>query len=388
MHKIRISSSSHGKAYTILSILALISLSLYIIDIGNYKISLAFFICLLFLIESFKNLRVPLAYLLTPMIILTFFIANAFINTQTDLNEFFKSFSLTSIFFICYFMSMSGNNILSKIDYKLFIVTSTVLVFSFELFQVLDFILTGNTSSWFVLDSFSISTADDIGRFQSVNYLNYYRPISFYYEPSFLGLVLLLLLIINDYTCKIFYIKLMTIIGIVLTVSSTIIIFTFIYLLLNNFHAKVKSNRKFLFIFVFFMMLVFLLLSNTVHSLFDAMRLNELTMRGTSGHSRIILPLELVYQNLSNNLTGVPLGNSEIIFDNSFFLIFLYFGILTLPLLIIFFLFINAKLKSNQIFYTYATFLFALLFTNGAVFTPESTFLMLLINSIFFVRKI
>ena len=61
--------------------------------------------------------------------------------------------------------------------------------------QVFENILLGSSSTWFLLDSVSISTATDISRFQAMNLLSYMRPISFYHEPSYLGIVLLILLI-------------------------------------------------------------------------------------------------------------------------------------------------------------------------------------------------
>ena len=138
-------------------------------------------------------------------------------------------------------------------------------------------------------------------------------------------------------------------------------------------------------IFIAFILLIFILDRETLDTMF---RINEIFVSGTSGNLRLIGPYEYLNNQIFNNhyYFGIPLGHSDIIFDNSFYLIFLYFGLLTPFIYITFILFIFYRFKSNGFKYLIA--FFSLLFLNGAIFTLEAALILYCLNFTFVTKRI
>ncbi|HAT75370.1 MAG TPA: hypothetical protein DCS19_00605, partial [Flavobacterium sp.] len=305
--------------FSLFFLLAIISLSLYVFRFIGYSFSLAFFLLILLLIFSLKNIPLNSWKIYAFLLIHQYFLLVLFI-FELDFLEFIKSFLLVNIALL----SIIGSkfyipNIVTKINFRLILSIVVFMVVSFELVQVLEYSLIGTSFSWFLLDKYSISTAEDIGRFQAVNYLNYIRPVSFYHEPSYLGLVLFSILIWADSLKIKLIVKFVAIIGIILSFSTTIYLFTVLYYI-----PKLYNNKYFK--VYFSLVIVFFIFKYNV-LLFDFFRFGEITNEGTSGYSRIVAPFFQVIEILfyKHNYFGIPFGQSPIIFDNSIFVVFSYY---------------------------------------------------------------
>jgi hypothetical protein len=102
-----------------------------------------------------------------------------------------------------------------------------VLIALFVMVQLLEQLYYNQHSSWFMFDQISTATAVDPVRFKSSIFQSYIRPISIYYEPSYLGFVLFLLMVVNiELKGKLIY-SLIAVIAILLTVSAVSYIFCF-----------------------------------------------------------------------------------------------------------------------------------------------------------------
>ena len=304
-------------------------------------------------------------------------VAIFFINSL-DILEYVKSFLLTSIMLFIYLNSLNKlDNNIKSINLLLVIKYSSVLIISFELFQVFEKLLYGTTNSWFFFDSISISTATSSGRFQATNFLTFTRPISIYHEPSYLGIILLILLITGKQLQIQKSFQILIISGILISFSTTALLFLILYYVLR-YLKKIK-------IFIFIISILFFLLftffdSETVNNF---IRINEILNSGTSGNQRLIGPYDYLAKELFTyyHIFGIPLGQSDLVFNNSFYLLFLYFGFIT-PFLFIFFIkYIFNIYGYNAMYYLVA--IFALLFLNGAIFTMEDAFILYFLNITF-----
>ena len=174
--------------------LGLITLSLGIFNVMGYSFSIANII-VLFLFISYCKKNSLIVFAIYFSLISYLLIIAAFFFVKLDLFEFIKSFLLTSIMLLVYLSSLAKPIYNSKLDFIKIISIIGIIIVAFECLQIMEYLILGSSNSWFLLDRFSISTATDIGRFQAVNFLTFIRPISFYHEPSYLGIILLILLI-------------------------------------------------------------------------------------------------------------------------------------------------------------------------------------------------
>jgi hypothetical protein len=115
----------------------------------------------------------------------------------------------------------------------------------------------------------------------------------------------------------------------------------------------------------------------------NVFRFSEIFNAGTSGNERLIGPLDFLIDQFyyKHHYFGIPLGQSDLVFNNSFYLLFLYFGIITPFILVIFICYILFKFKSNSLKYLLA--FFSLLFLSGAIFTLEDALILYLLNYTF-----
>jgi hypothetical protein len=299
-----------------------------------------------------------------------------------DTWEFFKSFALTTLSLFVFFLSIeSSENISRKLDLKWVVSWAILMIVGFELVQIIEQLLFGSHQTWFLLDKISISTATEIDRFQSVNFLNYFRPISFFHEPSYLAVVLFILYTISSFYTISPWVKYAAVLGILMSMSTSIILFLALYFL-------IVGNKKWVIISLLFFAVLFSFFAINI-DIKELFRLSEVTMEGTSGNERLIKPLKIVYDEVINGLSilGIPLGQSKIIFDNSFYLLFLYFGVLTPIIFFLFYFYIRNTITDISHISRYLLGVGAILFVNGAFFTPESNILMFLLNITFFTIK-
>ena len=222
-------------------------------------------------------------------------------------------------------------------------------IFLFALIQVLALIGFGNKSFFFLLDPISISTANEVDRFQASNLIWYIRPISIYHEPSFFGLVSLVLMHVHYVrTGKLNYIN---VLSIILSLSSTAIFFLMLYLVWQRtFVVKILGLIVVGILIIFFS---------------SYTRLDEVMQAGTSGHERLVKPILDLGESYARNFIAVPLGNIFPQSNSSLQILFAYLGIGSMLL-------IPLALKSYRIL----PVVLCILFTNGAFLTPDGAILL------------
>ncbi len=360
--------------------LGLLSLSLGVFSLFGYSFSIAnFLVFYLFFYYLNKNSKIIFAFYFS-LVTYFLFIAVLFIN-NLDFIEYIKSFLLTSIMLLVFLSSLAKP--IHSFSFNLSKIISYISVFIvfFEIVQISEYLIAGTSNTWFLLDRFSISTATDVGRFQAVNFLSFMRPISFYHEPSYLGIVLLILLICaSELRVKRIFILILYF-GIVISFSTTALFFLVSYIFLKN----LNNIKNIVFIlFVILILMIFIIDEDTLNNVF---RFSEILNSGTSGHERLIGPYDYLIDQIfiRQHYLGIPLGQSDLIFNNSFYLLFLYFGFLTPLLLISLSLFVFVKFKSHAFKYLIA--FFALLFLNGAIFTLESALILYCLNYTFMFNR-
>jgi hypothetical protein len=362
----------NNNSYTI----GLLTLSLGLFKISGYSFSIAniLILHLFYIYVNKSNTKADIVYFginIYLLVIAIFFIGNL------DIIEFLKSYLLTTIMLFVFLSSLVKPIILKNFNLSRIISILSVALVFFEIIQICEYLILGSSNSWFLLDKFSISTATDVGRFQAVNFISFMRPISFYHEPSYLGIILLILLICaNELKVKKIYLILI-ISGIILSFSTTALIFLILYTIFKNFN---NFKNILIVISISTVLLFFFIDKETLDNIF---RFNEILNSGTSGNERLIGPYDYLIDQFfhKKHYFGIPLGQSDLIFNNSFYLLFLYFGLFTPFLLLGFILFIFFRFKTNSIKYLIA--FFSLLFLNGAIFTFESALILYCLNYAF-----
>jgi hypothetical protein len=138
---------------------------------------------------------------------------------------------------------------------------------------------------------------------------------------------------------------------------------------------------------LFLLTVIIILIKVDNETLDNVFRFTEILNSGTSGNERLIGPYDYLINEIfiKKHFLGIPLGQSDLIFNNSFYLLFLYFGILTPFLFFILIAFIFLRFKSDSFKYLIA--FFALLFLNGAIFTLESALILYFLNYTFVLKK-
>lgn len=359
--------------YLLAATLSTLSLYLYEIQFRSYKISLAGLICAAIILITFLKINKKIiGYFLFIFVIIWF---NALLNVvDIDSSYFIKTYIMMSAAIYLLLWSAYGSNFENlSIDYNKVsnIVISTSV--GYALFQILEYQIQGTTESWHWLDKYSISIADNAERFQAVNLLFYIRPVSLYYEPSFYATVLYILLNIKLINNKKDYFVLICIIGIMLSLSMTVII-----IMMLQYIFSIRKNYKSLLIIASTVSISLIYFFKDVN-LDELLRYREVLNAGTSGHERLIVPMLAVADNLIYSPTGIALGQLGFVMNNSVAYFILYFGILS-P--IIFYLLFKKFLINNKYSINYFFCLSAILFVNGAFFTPESIILVIVLNNI------
>lgn len=308
--------------------------------------------------------------------VLSYFVLVAVYNyDDIDLFEFIKTFLLCVCFFMVFFHSLVKDVTRSLFSLKK---TSGVLIVFISLFmmiQLLEQLFYNSHSSWFMFDQISTSTAVDPIRFKSSIFQSYIRPTSVYYEPSYLGFVLFLLMVVNiELRGRLIY-SVIAVLAILLTVSSVSYIFLFLFLFVRFFSTGCKEC-------------IVLVIFSLVFVLFDGfrfLRLEELTWVGTSGYQRITEPLLATISYLSAHPFGLPLGQASFLYNNSFFVVALYFGILFPFVMFLYGYCVYKRTYSIRMFISYFVVVFFLLNLNGSIFTPDGAFFIAVINYIYLV---
>lgn len=354
-------------------VISIVFSSMKLITYIGYDFRPPFFILLIFyLFYARYSVNTLVFFIGTLLYLILIYAIN--INQSDDL-EFFKSFALFSYSFLFFILTLNvDESIKILINFKIILWSAAILLISFELLQICEQYIFGTYGSWFWFDDFSISTATDIVRFEAVNFKGYMRPVSFLYEPGFLGEVLFFLIILNDKNLKSKKLEALLLFGLFCTLSALAILLCFLYyvskLLIKTSNGYIKLLFSFVFIAVLF----------NFEKIYNASRIKEIFTAGTSGYIRLAEPFLETQKILLGNMFGIPLGQSDLVFNNSLFLILIYFGIFAPFLLIC----LYVKLKKHSVtgfaLFQYGFVFISILLVNGALFTPESALLLGLLN--------
>jgi hypothetical protein len=352
-----------------------------VFEIFNYHVSLSIFFVFYYIATTLDEVSLKKLHFL--LLLIAVMIFNLILNIATvNWIEFIKSFILVGIFLYCYIFSCSTSARNNKIDYNYLVKACAFILGLFELLQVGQNIILKENSLWFIFDGVSISNATDIKRFSAVNLNGYYRPISFYHEPSYLAAIFFVLYAVNDVRIKSEIIKYILIFLIVLTLSATFVLMLSMYMLVDIFHKK-----RILFYKGFLLLMIPMLFWSSY--LIDFFRIGEIAIEGSSGWYRFNMPFVETLKIVKSNWSGIPLGQINYQLDNSLFLIISYFGVFAIPLFVFLFLqiFRLSSVDGTVLALKYSVVGVSLLFLSGALFTPESAVLFILLNSAFFEEK-
>lgn len=364
---------------TSLLLFSILTLNISLFNVAGFAVTGAVVSLIFIFVTFFKRIKIKRIQFF--IVFIFFQIANVIIQIgDVNVEEFLKSFLLTLCFLIVFFNTLSNEKInLPSVCVHYFILLSSLIIVGFQFIQIGEQFFLSSHKSWFYLAAFSTSTAEDVGRFQAAGFLSYMRPISIYYEPSFLGFVLLLLYSINGEYKKLPKLQKLLGLGIFCTLSSTMIFFFILYLVME------KSKRLTGVIMAGGICLAFIL--SIVLFFPEIFRLNEIFAPGTSGHERLVRPFELTFSYLQTWPFGLALGQSSVLFNNSLFLLVLYMGLL-FPLFVgLMLLFVYKNLNDIVTFYKFILIICALLFLNGALFTLEGSFFIFIINYFLTVKR-
>ncbi len=227
------------------------------------------------------------------------------------------------------------------------------------------------------------------GKFQWMYqlHLEAFRPKSFFLEPSYLSLVLNVLLLVDFIIAE--SDKLLTkyrvfiVIGIFSSLSFFGIIVCLV-IILTYYYLCGKTNYKHL---SYIIVVLILLLSLNTFS-----RLSEINTENTSGYERILIPILSLYYmfNDLNLFFGIPFGYDYLLLDkveniyffristiqNSFLLLIIYLGFLTIPILI---LYIRQFIKESKEIKLLLIVIPLLMFNSGGLYVFYYSYLIYLI---------
>ena len=351
---------------SILYILIILSLSLYWFRFAGFAVSLAtLFVFYRIVRTKFRRNEVQFIVLICVHALVALMLQISNVNFI----EYIKTFSLLILAILAFIgiKYAASNSIINlkslSMVYKI-LISLTVIFASAQAFE---FMFYRSENLFFILDDYSISTAEDAGRFQAVNLLSYYRPVSFYHEPSYFGSVVLMLLI-GARSLKIAYFwQITALLGVALSMSVTVYFFCLLFLLVE---LTVKVSRL---VFGMIVTSCFVILINLTE-ITNVFRITEIFTAGTSGHERLVMPLVNIWNDVNVNWAyfGVPLGQFSIQPNNSLYVLIGYYSFLS-PLA---FFGIYSVIKSWRLGVkdrlNYIIFFCLMLLVNGAIISPES----------------
>lgn len=331
-----------------------------------------FFLPLFIVLFKFKIYRIEVLSL-SFLVVWPFvgFFVNLFFGTEVYLDEYIKSYALYLYFLLFVFIGASV-----QIDYRFYrklnkgIICFLFIVMGYGLLQAwLSF--NGNHILYNVFGDYLIGGVSDVGRFLSP--FGYLRPTAFYYEPSFFALVvfscfvcLALLNFKNLGKLLVLNFLAQVVIGSTLALIMSVLLFLVLF-------VKVLRNRFLLFLSFFLLVVVSVFVIDT--------RIDEFYRPGTSGYYRLMVPLDFYLKNIHIYTFGLPLGHLPYPFDNSFVNILIYSGVLGFILLfgVMTYVFRLILLRQSQRKFLFVLSILAIAFFNGALFTPEVSFMIFLI---------
>jgi hypothetical protein len=301
---------------------------------------------------------------------LSFFLFNLFYQIWAlDIVEFIKTFTLFSFAILTFlnFKRVSLRN-WSETSLQYTVKFCALITVGIAVLQVSEFLFLNTTNYYKIFDGISISTAESADRFQAVNLLSFIRPISVYHEPSYYGSVLLLLFMCaNTLRMHIIW-RFLTFFGILLSLSMTVYFFTILYIgyLLRDYKYIIAISL--IVGFVFF----------AGPEILTILRIDEISREGTSGNQRVVAPIYSIIYEFTKVYTifGRSLGQMEKQLDNSFFVLFGYFGVFFPLLLYFIWYYIKVALNKASSQLVFIIFFLNILFLNGAIITPESQFML------------
>lgn len=353
---------------TILGV-AVLTLSLSPFSLLSYAFTGAWIILLFLATAPPKYL--PLPTLLVFLSLMVWLTLRFFNNIEAaDPIEFSKSYFqfFTSALALLAIWSVTNRYYINLIYLGTIILLPT---FIYTAIQVAELLIFGSTQSWFWLADYSITTATNADRFQAVNLLSYTRPVAQYHEPSYLALVAFAILltldkVISKYKSLLIFMGVATII---FSFSATVWILAlgYYFIFYTSWRIKLVTCGPLIMLFLYY-------------ELAEFFRLSEIFVYGTSAWHRIGKPLHATMDAMHKFPLGVPLGNTDFVYDNSILVLMSYFGVLSVSIFAaVVFLFFAKKNYRKPLY-----FLVTAMMVNGAIITIEST---LLVGMVFMLSR-
>lgn len=359
---------------SLLVIVCIVTLNLPVSNLaGGYPVTLAALSEALYLLYAFKNC--PKQPWLVCCLFAIFFVVNAVCDIEmVEGYKFFRSLLLTTSMLLVYTTSFFPiNRLRSLLNFKNILKWTSILILGYQFLQISEQLIFNTTTSWLWLHGISTATGSEISRYEAVNMIGLYRPISFYYEPSYLASVVFTCLIVNDATCGRKWIRYSLSLSIFCTLSMTMIPFLVLYYFYNIFYTRNQYSflaATILGIFLFFCW----------DSVASFSRIGEVFEYGTSGYIRIYEPALETLHSLIRHPFGSPLGQNNIIFHCSLFLLIIYFGTISPFVIFTWYRTLAAKISNKNLIFKYCLCVLALGTVNGSFFTLETAFLLAVLN--------
>lgn len=321
-----------------------------IAKIGDFEITIGYSLILISPVFFFSKIRISKGAFFCYFLYLFYEIFKVAFENELNISivEFVKS--QLQIFLLIVFISIYTNSQLRKnshINLDVFLRKLGILILISIFFQAISFYFFGDI----------LSNYFGVFQWKYNLFSENFRAKSFFLEPSYLALVLNVLLF-SDFILKgkrylVDSYRICILLGIIASGSLFgLLLFVVVYIVYTKLFLNTKSNKYYFFLILPLLFLLFYL------GLFN--RLNELAVANTSGYERVIFPVLLLWFMLSNlkfyfgipisgdlNLSNLASGEIFVLNEtvqNAFFLIIMNLGVLFIPL----FIYYIIRLRSSK----------------------------------------
>jgi len=378
---ISIKRESQSNILISLIVISIITLHFSVTEIDGFPITFAVLFISLFFIKFYKlSFRIEGIFVLIIGLIIPIINLYTYNYMKMDIFSFMKTYSLwiVTLGAVTYCVYGKQKNMSIHSNFAKAIYISLLIIASYSILQVLLYKL-------FNIDLLFNPFRKYQYLYQNTTFKYSIRAQGFYLEPSFNALIvdsLLVMLLFLKY--KIRNSIIITIISMTVIKSLAGIITLFIILFFYMLSVKRVKIKTFLIIFEVLISLILILNLNA--------RLKELVTPGTSVYIRLILPIELVRESISENFTGIAFGQMENIvkeygymndftmnkgIDNGLYFLIVYFGIWAISLSA--FLLARGFFSNNKKYQLLILYLFLIIQFSGGVFAPEFIYIICLV---------
>jgi len=406
--------------FTLLNVLAILSLNLVIARPINYPLTIApiFMVLFIFLFFYPPNLAKQKKILTLFLILLLFPFINVFQISfgSEELINFLRTYSLWGFSVVCVVIALMAN--IRKAAFSLETVAQIVLVLltALLIMQVTFDYAFGDTTLFSMLDKFSFGGVVQLNRFAVLGAV---RPIGLYFEPSICALVMVTMMTILLLRDKLFTaVGFVGAVGIVITTSFfgyvALAILLLVYIFGRMRGAKGLVNNyplSRLLIWVFFLGgFIFFYNNLQTASISPISRAAEVshsispispissTANESSSYERLVKPISVLRDVVLNHPSGIVFGrfpapefqtidyhlpNGEIVsftLNNGFYILIFSFGWVGIAAVLLFLSWLTyrsvLRMEFNQL--VLLTYIFLSFGVTGMIFRPEYVTLLLL----------